>query len=154
MDCSDVVRQRKGQTNHFGRPFTILVEKNSELTIGHKDRMHKGRVVFDVSGVRDQAREVSLLQELSSSPATTQASEAAYTYGLFEVMCIQQADAKQAYAQSRLGGIPTWIFLPRDEWPSAWRDMRNLACPLALSLYGHPDSCGYWEQRCEGHVIS
>eukprot|EP00959_Pyramimonas_sp_CCMP1952_P172809 3611309-Pyramimonas_sp.AAC.1 len=32
--------------------------------------------------------------------------------------------------------------------------MRNLVCPFVLSPYGHPDSGGYWEQRCEGHVAS
>eukprot|EP00975_Prorocentrum_lima_P038016 7996360-Prorocentrum_lima.AAC.1 len=26
--------------------------------------------------------------------------------------------------------------------------------PLKLALYGHPDSGGYWEQRCEGHLSS
>eukprot|EP00959_Pyramimonas_sp_CCMP1952_P456495 9473251-Pyramimonas_sp.AAC.1 len=32
--------------------------------------------------------------------------------------------------------------------------MRNPVCPLYLSLHGHPDSCGYWEQHCEGHVTA
>eukprot|EP00959_Pyramimonas_sp_CCMP1952_P260764 5452400-Pyramimonas_sp.AAC.1 len=44
--------------------------------------------------------------------------------------------------------------LPRDEWPTAWKNTRNLVCPLILSLYGHPDAGGYWEQHCEGHVLS
>eukprot|EP00959_Pyramimonas_sp_CCMP1952_P310758 6503263-Pyramimonas_sp.AAC.1 len=83
-----------------------------------------------------------------------QARKAADTHGLFEGLDIQQADAKQAYSQSKLGGTLTWNFLPRDEWPPAWKDMRNPACPLILSLDGHPDSGGYWEQHCEGHVIS
>ena len=83
-----------------------------------------------------------------------QASKAADTYGLFEGHGIQQADAKQAYTQSKLGGVPTWVFLPRGEWPDSWKGMRNPVCPLILSLYGHPDSGGYWEQHCEGHVLS
>eukprot|EP00959_Pyramimonas_sp_CCMP1952_P074431 1554993-Pyramimonas_sp.AAC.1 len=36
-----------------------------------------------------------------------QASKAADTYGLFEGHSIEQADARQAYTQSRLGGTPT-----------------------------------------------
>eukprot|EP00959_Pyramimonas_sp_CCMP1952_P351645 7367838-Pyramimonas_sp.AAC.1 len=32
--------------------------------------------------------------------------------------------------------------------------MRNPVWPLFLSLYGHPDSGGYWEQRCEGHATA
>eukprot|EP00959_Pyramimonas_sp_CCMP1952_P114101 2385924-Pyramimonas_sp.AAC.1 len=79
MEYSDAVQQRKGQTTHVGRLFAILVEKNAELP------------------------------ELSRSPATTQASQAAGTYGLFEGNDIQQVDAKQAYAQSKLGGTPTWF---------------------------------------------
>ena len=42
-----------------------------------------------------------------------QASKAADTYGLFKGHGIQQADAKQAYTQSKLGGTPTLVFLPK-----------------------------------------
>eukprot|EP00959_Pyramimonas_sp_CCMP1952_P189075 3954723-Pyramimonas_sp.AAC.1 len=83
-----------------------------------------------------------------------QASKAADTYGLFEGHSIEQADARQACTQSRLGGTPTWVFLPRDEWPKEWSHMRNPPCPLYLLLYGHPDSEGHWEQHCEGHVTA
>eukprot|EP00959_Pyramimonas_sp_CCMP1952_P342737 7180153-Pyramimonas_sp.AAC.1 len=43
-EYSDVVAELNGQTAHFGRLFAILVEKNSELPLGHKDRKYKGRV--------------------------------------------------------------------------------------------------------------
>eukprot|EP00959_Pyramimonas_sp_CCMP1952_P426103 8924995-Pyramimonas_sp.AAC.1 len=36
MEYNDVVRQRKGQSIHVGRLFAILVEKNSELPVGHQ----------------------------------------------------------------------------------------------------------------------
>eukprot|EP00959_Pyramimonas_sp_CCMP1952_P431504 9037070-Pyramimonas_sp.AAC.1 len=97
MEYNDAVRQRKWRTTHSGRMFAILAEESSEVPDGHKDRKYKGRVVFDGSDVRDQNRDVALFQELSSSPATIQASEAADTHGLFEGHDIQQADAKQAY---------------------------------------------------------
>eukprot|EP00959_Pyramimonas_sp_CCMP1952_P463631 9485274-Pyramimonas_sp.AAC.1 len=32
--------------------------------------------------------------------------------------------------------------------------MRNPVRPLYLSSCGHPDSGGYWEQHCEGHVTA
>eukprot|EP00959_Pyramimonas_sp_CCMP1952_P186588 3901516-Pyramimonas_sp.AAC.1 len=32
--------------------------------------------------------------------------------------------------------------------------MRNPVCPLISPLCGHPDSGGYWEQHCEGHVTA
>eukprot|EP00959_Pyramimonas_sp_CCMP1952_P395555 8288194-Pyramimonas_sp.AAC.1 len=81
----------------------LISIRNSELPIGHKDRTYKGRVVFVGSDVRDQNTEVALFQELSSSPATMQASKAARTYCLCEGSAVKQADAKQAYAQSRQG---------------------------------------------------
>eukprot|EP00959_Pyramimonas_sp_CCMP1952_P317202 6639006-Pyramimonas_sp.AAC.1 len=54
-----------------------------------------------------------------------QASKAADTYGLFDGQSIEQADARHAYIQSKLGGAPTWVFLPREEWPESWPRMRN-----------------------------
>eukprot|EP00959_Pyramimonas_sp_CCMP1952_P218625 4572148-Pyramimonas_sp.AAC.1 len=59
-----------------------------------------------------------------------QASNAADTYGLFEGHSTEQAGARQAYTQSKLGGTPTWAFLPRDEWPKERSHMRNPVCPL------------------------
>ena len=96
--------KNKGQTIHIGRLFPILVEKNSELPEDSPERKFKGRVVFDGSDVRDQDRQVALFQELSSSPATMQASKAADAYGSMSGDSIQQADAIQAYTQSKLGG--------------------------------------------------
>eukprot|EP00959_Pyramimonas_sp_CCMP1952_P404181 8469323-Pyramimonas_sp.AAC.1 len=54
-----------------------------------------------------------------------QASKAADAYGLLEGHGIEQAGARQAYTQSKLGGTPTWVFLPRDEWPKEWSHMRS-----------------------------
>ena len=96
--------RKAGETVHIGRLFPILVEKNSELDENDPNRKYKGRVVFDGSYVRDQDRNVALFQELSSCPATMQAGKAADCYGCLEGYRLQQADAKQAYTQSLLGG--------------------------------------------------
>ena len=101
MELSKLRRQMGEETFHIGRLFAILVEKNAELPVGHKDRKFKGRVVFDGSDVVDQDRNVALFQELSSCPATMQASKAADTYGLFPDHDIEQADARQAYTRPR-----------------------------------------------------
>ena len=53
------------------------MEKNSELDENDPNRKFKGRAVFDGSDVRDENKEVALFQELSSCPATMQASKAA-----------------------------------------------------------------------------
>ncbi len=155
-EWQDVEREAKAskKTVHVGRLFAICVEKNAELPQGHADRKFKGRVVFDGSFVRDQDRQVALFQELSSCPATMEASKAADIYGMAPGHSVQQADAKQAYTQSELGGTPTWVRLPREAWPSGWEKMRDPVCPLRLSLYGHPDSGGYWERHCERHLLS
>ena len=111
-------------------------------------------MVFDGSDVVDQDKNIALFQELSSCPATMQASKAADTYGLFPGNATEQADARQAYTQSKLGGTPTYVRLPKDAWPDSWKGMTDPVCPLLLALYGHPDAGGYWEQHCESHVTS
>ena len=70
-------------------------------------------------------KNVALFQELSSSPATMQASKAADTYGLFPGHETQQADARQACTQSVLGGTPTWVRLPREALPASWAGLRD-----------------------------
>ena len=60
-----------------------------------------------------------------------QASKAADTYCLSPGHDIQQADARQACAQSVLGGTPTWVRLPREAWPASWAGMRD-----PVSRYG------------------
>ena len=141
--------ERENQTNHVGRIFEICVEKGSELPRDSPDRKYKGRVVFQGANVKDENYDLAIFNELSSCPATMQAGKAADCYGLFEGNCIQQCDAEQAYTQSKLGGDPTWVWLPKDRWPKDRVGMHVPVCPLVLALYGHPDSGGYWEQHCE-----
>jgi hypothetical protein len=90
-----------------------------------------------------------MFAELSSALAAVQAGKAADAYGLQAGSSTEQSDAEQAYIQSKLGGDPTWVRLPRDRWPASWGGMRDPVCPLILALYGHPDSGGYWEKHCE-----
>ena len=60
-----------------------------------------------------------------------------------------QADAERAYTQALLKGVPTWVRLPRDQWPKSWAEMKDPVCPLVLALYGHPDAGTCWEQHCD-----
>ena len=146
--------KKNKETIHIGRVFPILVEKNSELPEDHPDRKFKGRVVFDGSDVRDQDRQVALFQELSSSPATMQASKAADVYAMFDGNDGEQSDARQAYTQSKLGGKATWVRLPKEAWPPHWEGTyKEPVVRLILSLYGHPDSGGFWEKHCENHLL-
>ena len=144
--------RQKGETHHVGRIFAICVEKNAELAEDNPARKYKGRVVFQGNQVKDENWEVAMFQELSSSPATMEASKVADCFGIAPGHVVEQADAEQAYTQSKLGGVPTWVSLPRDQWPKAWEKYDDPVCPLVLALYGHPDSGGYWERHCEAHL--
>ena len=76
-------------------------------------------------------------------------------HSLQEGYCQTQSDAHSAYTQSWLGGAkgagtPTFVELPQHRWPKSWKGKyEKPVVPLVLSLYGHPDSGGYWEQHCE-----
>ena len=83
-----------------------------------------------------------------------EASKCADFDGLLPGHAVEQADAEQAYTQSELGGTKTWVRLPREQWPEAWvkAGYRDPVWPLILSLYGHPDAGGYWEEDCDKRV--
>ncbi len=148
--------QRLGVTYHFGRVFGICVEKGSELPLGDPGRKFKGRYVFQGSEVKDQNWEAAIFQELGSSPAAMEAGNSCDFYGLLPGNRSEQSDAEQAYTQSLLRGVLTWVILPRDRWPPEWAalGLKNPVVPLRLALYGHPDAGGYWEQHCESHLES
>ena len=121
--------RKSGIHVHVGRIFDICVEKGSELPefidtaegrVLNPDRKYKGRGVFQGNHVKDENFEVAMFQELSSCPATMEASKCADFYGLMKGNKIEQADAEQAYTQSELGGTPTWVRLPREQWPEVW----------------------------------
>ena len=68
---------------------------------------------------------------------------------------VEQSDAKQAYTQAWLSGTPTWVRLPKGQWPAHWHGKyTDPVVPLRLALYGHPDSGTDWERHAENHVRS
>ena len=85
-------------------------------------------------------------------PCYHEASKACDAFGLAPGHAVQQADAEQAYIQSKLGGdTPTWVRLPAERRPDSWKKFHDPVCPLVLALYGHPGSGGYWERHCCDH---
>ena len=92
-----------------------------------------------------------MVQFWGPPPATLEAGKARDALGLLPGRDVQQADAEQAYIQSRLGGDPAWIRLPPERRPQTWSGYRDPVCPLVLALYGHPDAGGYWERHCNTH---
>ena len=150
-EWSDVAVEARnsGQKAHVGRIFEICVEKGSELPSGDPGRKFKGRVVFQGNNVRDENWQAALFNEMSSAPASMEASKACDAFGLFPGHATQQCDAEQAYIQSKLEGSPTWVRLPKERWPAQWSKFKDPVCPLVLALYGHPDAGGCWEKHCE-----
>ena len=69
---------------------------------------------------------------------------------------VEQADAEQAYVQSELGGTETWVEIPYEGWPRAWRTKgyKRPCCRLKKALYGHPDSGTMWEDHCHKQLLS
>ena len=144
-----------GRNAHFGRIFEICVEKNHELPLSNPARKFKGRVAYQGNNVKDAFGDAAFFQDLSSCPATMEAAKCADCFSLFPGNTGQQADATQAYTRAEFHGIETWIRIPDHQWPPHWHGTyHDPVVPLLLALYGHPDSGGYWEQRCETHVLS
>ena len=137
----------------MGRVFDMCVEKNSELAPGRPSRNFKGRVVFEGSFVRDENHQAALFQHLGANPASMDALRLVDAFSLLPGHVMEQADAKQAYTQAKLEGIPTWVSLPKDAWPSSWSEYHNPVCPLRLALYGHPDVGGCWEAHCHASLL-
>ena len=132
---------------HVGRVFELCHEKGSELQEGHKGRKHKGRAVFQGNDVKDENWDNAICASLSSSPSSMEASKAADYFGLLP------GDAEMAYTQSLLGGTETWVRLPKSRWPAEWvGKYTDPVVRLLLALYGHPDSGGYWERKCDAHL--
>ena len=145
---------RQGVKANVGLVYGIVFLIDSELDPGDARRKYKGRAVFQCKCVRDEFGDWAIFQELGSCPATMEAARCGDAYGLLPGHAVQQSDAEQAYTQAWLQGTPTWVRLPRDQWPESWAGMDDPVCPLHLALYGHPDSGGHWDRHCTDHLVS
>eukprot|EP00972_Heterocapsa_arctica_P021698 3191990-Heterocapsa_arctica.AAC.1 len=103
--------------------------------------------------VRDEYYQAAIFNKLSFTPATLEASKSVDAYGLIPDHAIGQCDAEQAYVQSKLGAITTWVTPPQERWPEAFNGFSEPVVILRLSLYGHPDAGGYWEAHCKAKLL-
>ena len=140
--------QHQKRKMHIERIFEICSQKGSELPKGHPDQKWKGRGVFQGNKFSDENDDHAIFAELGPSPASMEAAKIIDVFGSHPGYSKQQADAKQAYTQALFTGVETWVRLPRNRWPKEWNGMKDPVCPLRLTLYGHPDSGGIWEQHC------
>ena len=136
----------------MGNLFDLCVEKNPHLAADDPRRKYKARVVLQGNRVMSQDWEAAMFQDLGNAPATMEASRSIDCYGCLPGHIEEQSDATQAYIQAYLKGTPTWACLPKEQWPSAWCQMRRPVVPLLRAMYGHPDSGTYWEEHCNDSV--
>eukprot|EP00971_Amphidinium_carterae_P073584 1455174-Amphidinium_carterae.1 len=87
------------------------------------------------------------LEKLGAAPASMEAGKFVDFIGMLPGNAMMQSDAEMAYVQATLKGCPTWVRLPRDHWPDAWKKYRDPVALLIRALYGHPDSGGDWEKH-------
>eukprot|EP00971_Amphidinium_carterae_P139238 2759140-Amphidinium_carterae.1 len=161
-DEDDVVElhvlRRTGKEAMIGRVFAILGEKHAEENRPEKDRVFKGRCVFQgnqVSTITGVPAEM-LYQQLGSSPATMSTARTVMGVGRSQGFSVKMRDVSQAYLQSLIdtpGRTPTYVILPREFWPEKWFDKDGAprfkcpVCRLKRALYGHPEAGKVWEDH-------
>ena len=139
---------------HFGDVILIASQKGSELDDDDPEKIMKGRAVFRGDNVRDEFDKYAFFDDKSSNPASTEAAKAGVNYGLLKGHKSTQADGKQAYTQSKLGGPLTWLSLPKHLRPKEWDKYKDPVCLLVYSLYGHPRAGQFWERHAEEKLKS
>lgn len=113
------VSERRDVMTDAGRLYK-KVHFCSELPENDPDRKFKGRCVVQGNDVKDESSHAAIFQELSSSPAIQEAAKSVDAYGYIQGNGTQQCDAQQAYVQTELGGVETWISLPKILRPASW----------------------------------
>ena len=130
--------------------------KHSELSADKQS--YKGRIVFRGDNVTDQEGYLAVFSEQGSSASHMAAGKMLDAIARFPGMYGEEADASSAYTQAELGGPPTWITLPKNQWPKEWHGKYDDSDPpvvrLRLSLYGHPLAGLYWEKHCRAKLLS
>ena len=97
--------RKKGEQAHVGRIFGIVVEKHPELPTNHPDRKYKGRLVFQGNEVTDENSRYAIFSELSSSPATLEASKNIDAYGYSPAMPFRKPTESKPTFRHRSAGF-------------------------------------------------
>ena len=114
---------------------------HSELSSEH--HVYKGRVVFGGNNVRDENGVAAVYAEQGTSASHMICAKFLDAIARLPGYTGQDSDAQKAYTQASLGDFEgnteTWIDLPSDQWPSAWKGKFNRPIVRRLrNLYGHP----------------
>ena len=102
---------REGKLIHIGSLCELCYLKGSELE--GKEKKYTDRVVFLGGRVRDQHGATAVFEEMTSSPASMEASRFCDAFGSLPGHKIMQAYAEQSYTQAELNSKnATWIKVP------------------------------------------
>ena len=126
-----------------------MVIKGDEFPEGDPRRRWKYRIVFQGNNVKNQDWQVALFEQMSSAPATLEASRCAEAYSCFPGCSVEGRDVEQAYISADLGGPPTYVQLPKELWTPEMHKMKFPVVRLEKALYGHKNSGVYWSKYCD-----
>ena len=154
MSWPEVAKRARdaGDTVNVANIFAICSMKNAELAVDDPLRTEKARAVLGGNNIKDQTGKWEVFNEISSSPATSEANRSADTYGMQEGYSTEIADAPQAYLQTKYVGAPLWVRLPKWLQPKSWENIIDPVCPMVLNLYGHPTAGQTWYTHQAGSV--
>ena len=111
-------------------------------------RKLKARIVFRGDDIRDGDGNLAVLLESKVNPAGISAINANLAFGSLLNNKTTQSDVVRAYLQSTLGTkVPTFVELPSELVPSEHKWIKRPCVRLWKSLYGHPESGYYWDQK-------
>ena len=154
-EYDDVCREaeRTQSQCHFGHLIPLCHEKHSELP--PDQRVHKGRVVFAGNRVKNESGLQAVFSEQSSSACLVAGIKTLDAIARIPGNAGEDRDAEQAYIQANLGGPPTWVHLPPDQWPDTWKGKYTKpVVRLKLALYGHPLAGLYWEHKAHNAILA
>ena len=144
--------RKEGIRYHFGHLAQLCHEKHSELCA--EKRKYKGRVVFRGDAVKNEDGLAAVFNEQGSSACLISGIKVLDAVARLPGNDGQERDGQQAYIQAKLGGNPTYVHLPRDQWPAEWKDKYvKPVVRLKLALYGHPLAGLYWEKHAAEAIV-
>ena len=149
---SVAARSRKENVRyHFGHLAQLVHEKHSELD--ESKRKFKARVVFRGDAVKNEDGLQAVFSEQGSSACLISGVKVLDAVARLPGNSGEERDGQQAYIQAPLGGNPTYVFLPKDQWPADWHQrFKRPVVRLRLALYGHPLAGLFWEKHASEAV--
>ena len=146
---ADVVNEarRQGKRIHIGALMIIVSIKGFEKP--PEEWVVKARIVFRGDAVRDEDNQAAVFDEINASaPSSLAGLNFVVGLSLLEGNTCSTSDCVKAYVQSLLDtSCPTYVLLPPELVPKAFKHVYQPVAPLIRSLYGHPLASASWQNH-------